>query len=86
MLPSLSPLADGPPLGVAFWPEVADALGGAPCAGWDASAGTDESGAARLPFYLLEDGRSRVQGLMTAMSIVRMILLSGAIITKTPTR
>jgi hypothetical protein len=35
-------------------------------------------------FFPLEDGRSRLQGLLTAMGIVRLAILSGPIITNTP--
>ena len=86
-------LSDGHPLGVGYWPEVMHALEGVDITD-DAGTGTvttgmgtgTGTGTVRRRFYPLEDGRSRVQGLMTAMSVTRMILLSGTIITKAPTR
>jgi hypothetical protein len=86
-------LSDGPPLGVKFWPEVVNAFEGiisnAAAVEGNISNDADAAAAAARPrhlLYPLEDGRSRVQGLMTAMSITRIVLLSGAIITMTPTR
>ena len=86
-------LSDGPPLdAIGCWPELVHTLEGVNISD-DASTGsrtgtteTTGMGTVHRRFYPLEDGRSRVQGLMTAMSITRMILLSGTIITKAPTR
>ena len=59
---------------------AAAGAGGATGAGGAAAAAGE--GARR--FFPLEDGRSRLQGLLTAMSIVRLAILSGPIITNTP--
>ena len=76
-------LWDGASLGTDVWPEYVAALEGAEVGSGEGLKDGWSPGSRRA-IYPLEDGRSRVQGLMTAMSITRLVLLTGAVVTKMP--